>query len=334
MGNEMTSRERVLTALNGGQPDRVPWMESYVHTSLTNKILGREVKPIKGARFAVEIHEKLCMDNIAYDFRPPIYAEMERHGDLEALREGKLKTWDDLETVRKWLPDPEDEAFYNNARELLKQKGDYAAVASCRFGISNVYNSMGYENFVYALYDNPEFITTAFEVFGDWCIKVIERVNEMDFDLVWIAEDIAFQGGLMVSVEHYEKYVFPYAKRVVDKISLPTIYHSDGNYMAIMDHILKYNPNGIANLEPPSMDIFKLKETHGDKVCLVGNIDLHYTLTKGTKDETVAEVREKIERVGRGGGYIIASSNGLTSYCKPENILAMNDTILKYGCYT
>ena len=54
---------------------------------------------------------------------------------------------------------------------------------------------------------------------------------------------------------------------------------------------------------------------------------------RGSEQETRTEVKEKLERVGIGGGYIIASANGLTSYCKPENILAMNDTILEYGYY-
>ena len=333
MANKMTSRERVLTALKGGQPDRVPWVESYVHPSLTNKILGREVQPIKGARFAVEIHEKLCLDNITYDFRPPIYAEKEMRGDLEMIREGWLKSWDDLEALKEWLPDPQDDAFYENADALLKQKGDYAAVVGVRLGISNVYNSMGYEDFIFALYDKPEFVTACFEVFGNWCSKVIERVNEMDFDLAWISEDIAFQDGPMVTVEQYEKYIFPYAKKVADRIRFPKVYHSDGDYLPVLDFVLQYNPAGIANLEPPAMDIFKLKDTHGDRVCLVGNIDLHYTLTRGTEKETRAEVKEKLECVGNGGGYIIASANGLTSYCKPENVLAMNDTILKYGYY-
>ena len=81
------------------------------------------------------------------------------------------------------------------------------------------------------------------------------------------------------------------------------------------------------------MNIFKLKETIGKIVCLVGNIDMHYTLTRGSVQETINEVREKILNVGRGGGYIIASSNGLCSYCKPENILAMHETIIKYGYY-
>jgi len=329
----MIPRERVLTALKGGTPDRVPWVESYVHGGLVNKILGREVTPIKGARFAVEIHEKLCLDNITYDFRPPIYAEKEMRGDLEMIKTPWLKSWEDLEEMKKWLPDPDDRLFYADAETLLKQKEDYAAVVGVRLGISNVYNSMGYEHFIFSLYDNPEFVTACFEVFGNWCSRVIERVNEMNFDLAWISEDIAFQNGPMVTVEQYEKYIFPHAKKVADKIGLPIVYHSDGDYLPVLPYILQYHPSGIANLEPPAMDIFTLKETHGDKVCLVGNIDLHYTLTRGTEEETRAEVKEKIERVGKGGGYIIASANGLASYCKPENVMAMNETILKYGYY-
>ncbi len=333
MSDQMSPRERVLTALKREIPDRVPWVENYVHTGLINKILGRTILPIQGTRLGSEIHEKLCLDNISYDFRPPIYAEIEKRGDLEMVRQGKLKTWEDLEALKKWLPDPRDDAFYRNAEALLKQKGEYAALASLRLGISNVYNSMGYEDFVFALYDRPDFITAAFEVFGDWCSLVIERVNEMDFDFVWISEDIAFQNGPMVTVEQYEKYIFPQARKVAEKIRFPKVYHSDGNYMAVLPFILQYQPDGIANLEPPVMDIFKLKETHGDRVCLVGNIDLHYTLTRGTEEETRTEVKEKLERVGKGGGYIIASSNGLVSYCKPENVLAMNETILEYGYY-
>ena len=37
----MTSRERVLTALQLKQPDRVPWVESSVHNRLAEKLLQR-----------------------------------------------------------------------------------------------------------------------------------------------------------------------------------------------------------------------------------------------------------------------------------------------------
>jgi uroporphyrinogen decarboxylase len=81
------------------------------------------------------------------------------------------------------------------------------------------------------------------------------------------------------------------------------------------------------------MDIAEVKKRYGGRICLMGNIDLHYTLTRGTPEETEAEVKRRIEEVGPGGGYILASANSLTAYCKPENVLAMNRALLKYGAY-
>lgn len=334
MKAQMTSRERVLTALNLGQPDRVPWIESYLHSALVNNILGRTVKAHPGARFSTEVHEKICIDSISANFKAPVYAQMEKHGDVESIRTPWLKTWEDLEKMKKWLPDNTAKAFYADAEDFLKtSKGDYAAIAIMKIGMANTYNSMGYEDFIYNLSDEPEFVEACLEAWGDWCSVLIDRVNEMDFDLLFFAEDIAFQQGPMVTKKQYEKYIFPFCKKMFAKVKKPFIYHSDGNYTDLFDYILQYNPKGLANLEPPYTDIFAVKENYGDKVCLVGNIDLHYTLTRGTPEETTAEVKEKLERVGKGGGYIMASANGLTSYCKPENVMAMSEAIMKYGWY-
>nr|MDA8229568.1 hypothetical protein [Desulfitobacterium hafniense] len=38
----MTPRERVLTALNRGQPDQVPWMENDIEEALQVQIMGKE----------------------------------------------------------------------------------------------------------------------------------------------------------------------------------------------------------------------------------------------------------------------------------------------------
>jgi uroporphyrinogen decarboxylase len=331
MKNQMTSRERVMTALNGGQPDRVPWLEAYVHPGLVTKLLGKKVAMVDGALFPHEIHEKLCLDHISYSMQAPVYAETRQSGDMNLIKTPWLKTRGDLEKLKKWLPDNTAESFYDNAKEYLKGKENYAALCILKIGLANTYNSMGYEDFVCNMYEDPEFIVECLEVWGEWCSQIIERINEMDYDIVQVAEDIAFQQGPMVKLDQYEKYIFPFCKKMIAKIKKPVIYHSDGDYNAFLPYILQYNVKGIANLEPPVMDIFKLKETYGKKVCLVGNIDLHYTLTMGTPEETIAEVKEKLEKVGKGGGYMITSSNGLTSYCKPENVLAMNDAILKYG---
>jgi hypothetical protein len=332
MKGKMTSRERVLTALNLGVPDRVPWVESYIHNSLASKILGRTVEAPPGARITPEIHKALALDNINFNFKAPLYAEMVKIGDTDNVRTPWLKTWDDLEKMKKWLPDNTKDDFYKNARDYLKYKGEFAAMVGINLGVAPTYNSMGYEDFIFNMMDEPEFVIACFDVIGEWTSRIIERINDMDYDMVFISEDIAFAQGPMVKPDKYKEIIYPFFKKMCAKINKPIVYHSDGNYTELMNYVLEYNNvKALANLEPPCTDIFKVKETFGKRACLFGNIDLHHTLTRGTVEETAAEVKEKLERVGKGGGYIVATSNGLAAYCKPENVVAMNDTILKFG---
>ena len=55
------------------------------------------------------------------------------------------------------------------------------------------------------------------------------------------------------------------------------------------------------------MDIADLKSKIGDRVCLIGNIDLGYTLTRGTPDEVRVEVRQRIRDCAPGGGDMVGS---------------------------
>ncbi|OIQ07707.1 uroporphyrinogen decarboxylase [Moorella thermoacetica] len=332
---QMSSRERFLTALARKQPDRVPWFESYVHSSLADRIVGRKTVLPPGWRTSPDLYNILCLDSITYNFRPPFYAVMEKEGDVEQLKEPLLKSKDDLPALKEFLPDPEDPGLYAGAKDLVDfaHQKEIAAIAGIRVGLSNTYNSMGYENFSYALYDDPDFIEESMEIIGEWCIKIIERINDLGFDAVYISEDVAFKWGPMFSPEQFRKYMLPHMKKVVDHIALPRIYHTDGNPLPLLPDLLELGICALANWEHGAVDIFKVKEEWGDKLCLIGNMDLNYTLTRGTPEETVLEAKEKLEKVGRGGGYIIASSNGLTSYCQPENILALNAAILRYGVY-
>ena len=73
-----------------------------------------------------------------------------------------------------------------------------------------------------------------------------------------------------------------------------------------------------------------LKENYGDKLCLVGNIDIDEFLTRGTPETIDAEVKRRITQFGKNGRYIISDSNSVPSYCKTENILAMSRAVEKY----
>jgi len=81
------------------------------------------------------------------------------------------------------------------------------------------------------------------------------------------------------------------------------------------------------------MDIVEVKRRYAGRLCVIGNIDLGYTLTRGTPAEVEAEVRERIRTLAPGGGYCVSSSNSVTEYVPLENYKAMLAATLRYGTY-
>jgi len=81
------------------------------------------------------------------------------------------------------------------------------------------------------------------------------------------------------------------------------------------------------------MDIVEVKKKWGDKLCLIGNLNLDSTLTLGSPEDVRAEVYERIRTIGPGGGYMVASSNSVTDYVPLANMKAMIDATYEFGRY-
>ena len=74
-------------------------------------------------------------------------------------------------------------------------------------------------------------------------------------------------------------------------------------------------------------------ERYGDQICFIGNIDVSGCLSFGTVDDVVRETKEHIDRLAYNGGYVVASSHSITPVVKPENYVAMLETVIDYGVY-
>ena len=82
------------------------------------------------------------------------------------------------------------------------------------------------------------------------------------------------------------------------------------------------------------MDLKHLKEEYGDKLCLIGNIDVSQLLPYGTTDEVFTAVKKCITDAAEGGGYMLGACTDITNSCKLENVLAMIEATKKYGLRT
>jgi uroporphyrinogen decarboxylase len=154
----------------------------------------------------------------------------------------------------------------------------------------------------------------------------------MGFDFLFCADDVAFKTGPMMSPEHFRKIILPHLKTAVKNITIPWVYHSDGNLLPIMEDWLSLGQSGIHPVEPLAMDIRFVKKAYGDRVCVCGNVDVNL-LGMGTEQQVVNEVKGLIRDLAPGGGYMVSSGNSVPAYAKPENALAMGRAVRKYGKY-
>ncbi len=358
----MNSRERVLVALKGGRPDRVPWVENAIDEPLQIALMG-------GTGFRPgDLCRKLGMDGFGgtfpvpggfpnpsrnpgmhptvFDYHYPQKVTFdffnnyitETCGDPDVGRGFLTKRLLDSEAAlglfAQYTPDPAHPSRYERVeRWLADYREDFAVFARLDLGTGATIQSMGLETFSYMLADNPRLIHAIHERFSDWSARVIARLNDMPFDFLWVMDDLAWNKQPFMSPKVFREMLLPHMREVAQAIRKPWVFHSDGNILPILDDLATLGMDAIHPIQPGAMDIEEVKRKYGGKLCLVGNIDLGYTLTRGTPMEVESEVSERIRVVGNGGGYILSSAMTLTDYCKVENVLAMAAAARRYGPY-
>jgi len=344
-----------------GEPDRVPMVEAGIERAIKERFLGR---PIRTLADEVEFSAKAGYDyvSVTCGLRRmfwPGYALTEEAARQQAQMTTNLSSQYGLDgeaTERSWAAEgkgvvetredferlrwPSVDELVNEPafRELERvMPPGMKAIAYVGYVYTSVWWLMGFETFSNALADDPELIDVIFQRVADTQWQVFERLIELPaVGAIWHPDDIAYTEGLIVSPKLLRKYVFPVYKRmgeVCKARGIPYMLHTDGDITEVMDDVIDCGFNVFHPVEPKAMDIVEVKRKYGRKLCLIGNIDLGYTLTRGTPEEVDAEVRERIRVLAPGGGYCVSSSNSVTEYVPFENYMAMRNAVLKYGKY-
>ncbi len=160
---------------------------------------------------------------------------------------------------------------------------------------------------------------------------------ETDFDVFFICDDTALKNTTMINPKYHRELIIPAYKQAVQilrKAGKYVCFHSDGFTEPYFDGLIEARFSGVESLEPMAgMELKYLKEVYGDKLCLIGNIDVSQLLPYGTKDDVTNAVKDCIRDAGEGGGYMLSACTDITNSCKLENVLTMISATKKFGEY-
>jgi uroporphyrinogen decarboxylase len=157
--------------------------------------------------------------------------------------------------------------------------------------------------------------------------------------IVEIADDVGTQQGPMFSPKLYKELMLEkhaYLAKIV-KAKAPQakfMLHSCGSVRAFIPHFIEAGFDILNPVQPRArgMDPGALKAEFGSEISFLGGVDVQQTMC-GPVEGVRAEVRQRIEELGPGGGFVLAPSHNFGDDVPVENILAFFDTAKQYGAY-
>lgn len=345
------SFERIRTVLlRAGEADRVPLGDISVHPLLKAGVLGRPIQsdadevafwasagfdyvPLEAGLQLTPLIRRDSMQEIAAQYAADTDATQVRSWATEG--QGPITSREACEAAAWPDPDRLDYTGFERLGALLPPGMKLVAALGKVF--TCVSWLMGLEGLSFALADDPELVARLFRRVGEFQLRVLQNLLRLDhIGAVWHADDIAFKTQLLVHPRLLREHVFPWYREMVRMAharDVLCVYHSDGALQEVLPDILACGFDGLNPIEPGAMDIHAVKRELGRKIAIIGNIDLVYTLPRGTPDEVRAEVRERIRDLAPGGGYAVASANSIPEYVPLANFNAMREAVFEYGRY-
>jgi len=337
MSSREASFDRVIKALRGERPDRVPYIEYwYVNQQVVEEALGRAMPTLGWFDDAIDAPEDfefasvIGMDAVTADYiyRPNNIAGESSTGDFFYCG-GTIRNRADFE--ERLEPPPSPESIERKARRYAecRRRSDIGVVHSFTGVLDSAYLAMGIENFMLAVYDDPTLVVDMLDHFLKCGKQAMEIVCDLpEIDVILINDDVCTGTGTMISPAMMAELWKP---RIEELIRLPKqrgkilTYHTDGAVEPILPWLIEMGFSAIHPVEPYANDIYALKAKWGDRITMMGNIDI--TLLRNGPPEAIrTDVADHIERLGP-DRYIVSSSNSLIQDITPMNFRAMTDTV-------
>jgi hypothetical protein len=186
-----------------------------------------------------------------------------------------------------------------------------------------------------------DYIKAVFERQAEIALENLARLYEAVGDRISVIQtngtDFGTQNGPFCSPETYRELYLPYQKKVNgwihDHTPWKTLMHCCGGIRPLLDAIVEaefdiLNP---VQCSAAGMEARALKKDYGDKLVFWGGgVDTQKTLPFGTPDQVREEVKQRIEILGEGGGFVFCSIHNIQARTPLPNLLAMFETLKRY----
>ena len=350
---ELSHRERVLTALDHMNTDRVP---IAMVCSGINKPAHEDLQAYLAAERGCSVEEYLrplidIRDVTPSYSGPPLGADTDLwgvrrkstsygRGSYDEIDLYPLGDADDVSDVRAhaW-PSPQWFDYEGLAEQCasLRREGDYCLMTKNGNIFETAWYMRGFEQAFVDLMLRPEL---AHEIFERVCRFYVEHFTRIltavpgEIDLVFTADDIGGQHGLLMSLKMWEEHVKPYhvrLNRAIHDFGARVIYHTDGAVMSAVPGLIDMGIDVLQALQfdAAGMDPRTLKDSYGDGLCFQGGVSVQHTLPFGSAEDVRREVQERIAVLGRDGGYILGPSHMIQAGTPPQNIVALFDAAVR-----
>ena len=361
----MDSRDRTLTAIEHGTPDRIPidfWASKGFLRKL-NSVLGLsrqafmdtwgvDIEYIPGPEYAGPRLDTGSAGQTDIWGVPRISSTVELSGGSETYEEvtapplAGAQTIEDVHNHRHWpSPDWFDYRGIEQQCEAILEKKRAVAFMGDRLNrVAQLKPAMylrGVEAILVDMAVNPEIAKAIFRRITGFYTGYLERILEASkgkIDVVVTGDDFGTQQGLLVSESMWDEYLregFASYLSLARNAGAKTMHHTCGAVAPLVPRMIECGLDVLQSLQPEArgMRASDLKHSFGRRLSFHRGISIQRTMPFGTRQEIRAQVRELAEVMGEGGGYIFCTSHNIQADTPLDNAQELMRAYLDFGRY-
>lgn len=225
------------------------------------------------------------------------------------------------------------ERLRQHARHLFEETPYVVCGRHPVFGIFELGCWMcGFDDFLYRLAGDPEFVHRFFEI----TLAYQKRVHEIYYGAIGrylhfttSGDDFGTQTGPFLSRQMFHELVIPYFAERIRHLRTFTdaafFHHTCGAVFPLIPDLIEAGVDILNPIQPRTTDMepAKLKAAFGERLTFYGGIDTQYLLPQGPAERVAAETAGLIRVLGGNGGYILSAAHCIQEDVPLENVLAM-----------